>query len=197
VKIIGLTGGIGSGKSTIASIFSTIGIPVYESDERAKALMNEDPDLKTKITSLLGSDAYTNGEINRSWIAERVFADKNLLDQLNAIVHPAVKKDAIAFANDKANEAAPYIIKESAILLEENLTAELDAIILVVAPLEIRIDRVMKRDGISREQIEKRIQNQWTDDIKIPLADYVIFNDGERSLLEQVMDIDQMIKLAE
>lgn len=157
--------------------------------------MNEDADLKTKITLLLGSDAYTNGEINRSWIAERVFADKNLLDRLNAIVHPAVKKDAVAFANDKMNEAAPYIIKESAILLEENLTEELDAVILVVAPLEIRIDRVMKRDGASREQVQERIQNQWTDDIKIPLADYVIFNDGERSLLEQVMDIDRMIKL--
>ncbi|HEX5111919.1 MAG TPA: dephospho-CoA kinase [Saprospiraceae bacterium] len=195
MKIIGLTGGIGSGKSTVAAIFSTIGIPVYESDARAKALMNEDPDLKTKIKALLGSDAYKNGEINRAWIAERVFADKNLLEQLNAIVHPAVKKDAIAFAHEKANEAAPYIIKESAILLEENLTEELDAIILVVAPLGTRIERVMKRDGASREQIEERIRNQWTDDIKIPLADYVIFNDGERSLLEQVMDIDQMIKL--
>ena len=159
--------------------------------------MNEDPELKIKITALLGSDAYKNGEINRPWIAERVFADKNLLDQLNAIVHPAVKKDAIAFANDKVNETASYIIKESAILLEENLTEELDAIILVVAPSEIRIERVMKRDGASREQIEERIQNQWTDDKKIPLADYVIYNDGERSLLEQVMDIDQMIKLAE
>ena len=195
MKIIGLTGGIGSGKSTVAAIFNTIGITVYESDARAKALMNDDPELKIKITALLGSDAYKNGEINRPWIAERVFTDKNLLDQLNAIVHPAVKKDAIAFATSKANETAPYIIKESAILLEENLTEELEAIILIVAPIETRIARVMKRDGATREQIEERIQNQWTDDIKIPLADYVIYNDGERSLLEQVMDIDQMIKL--
>lgn len=195
MKIIGLTGGIGSGKSTVADIFRTLGIPVYESDTMAKLLMNNNEDLKEKIKQLLGPQAYSNDEINRSWIAEKVFADKHLLQQLNAIVHPAVKHDAITWANDPSNGKAPYVIKESAILFEENLTEELEAIILVVAPAETRIQRVMERDHITRQQIEERMQHQWTDEKKIPLSDFVIFNDGERSLIDQVIDIDQMIRV--
>jgi dephospho-CoA kinase len=194
VKIIGLTGSIGSGKSTVADIFLTLSIPVYESDARAKLLMNTNEVLKDKIKELLGPQSYSNGEINRGWIAEKVFADKHLLDQLNAIVHPAVKKDAIAWANDPSNAKAPYVIKESAILFEKDLAEELEAIILVVAPADIRIQRVMERDHITRQQVEERMQHQWTDEKKIPLSDFVIFNDGERSLIEQVMDIDQMIR---
>lgn len=195
MKIIGLTGGIGSGKSTVADIFRTLGIPVYESDTMAKLLMNNNEDLKEKIKQLLGPQAYSNDEINRSWIAEKVFVDKHLLQQLNAIVHPAVKHDAITWANDPSNGKAPYVIKESAILFEENLTEELEAIILVVAPAETRIQRVMERDHITRQQIEERMQHQWTDEKKIPLSDFVIFNDGERSLIDQVIDIDQMIRV--
>jgi dephospho-CoA kinase len=194
MKIIGLTGGIGSGKSTVADIFLTLGIPVYESDAMAKLLMNTNEDLKDNIRQLLGPQSYSNGEINRGWIAEKVFADKHLLQQLNAIVHPAVKNDAITWANDPANVKAPYVIKESAILFEEDLTEELEAIILVVAPAEIRIQRVMERDHITHQQIEERMQHQWTDEKKIPLSDFVIFNDGERSLIEQVRDIDLMIR---
>jgi dephospho-CoA kinase len=194
MKIIGLTGGIGSGKSTVADIFITLGIPVYESDTRAKLLMNTNEELKDKIKKLLGPPSYTNSEINRSWIAEKVFVDKDLLAQLNAIVHPAVKEDAITWANDPAIASAPYVIKESAILFEEDLTDELNALILVVAPAEIRIHRVMERDGNTRQQVEERMQYQWDDERKIPFADFVIFNDGERGLIEQVMDIDQMIR---
>lgn len=194
MKIIGLTGGIGSGKSTVADIFRTLAIPVYESDARAKLLMNTDDNLKENIQQLLGPLSYSNGEINRAWIAEKVFADKSLLNQLNAIVHPAVKQDAITWAIDPSNANAPYVIKESAILFEENLTEELEAIILVVAPVETRIQRVMERDDITRQQIEERMVHQWKDEQKIPMSDYIIFNDGERSLIDQVMDIDQMIR---
>jgi len=194
MKIIGLTGGIGSGKSTVADIFLTLGIPVYESDAMAKLLMNTNEVLKDNIRQLLGPQSYSNGEINRAWIAEKVFADKHLLQQLNAIVHPTVKQDAITWAHDPAKAKAPYVIKESAILFEEDLTEELEAIILVVAPAEIRIQRVMERDHITRQQIEERMQHQWTDEKKIPLSDFVIFNDGERSLIEQARDIDLMIR---
>jgi dephospho-CoA kinase len=195
MKLIGLTGGIGSGKSTVAGIFKTLGIPVYESDTRAKELMNSNTELREKIEQLLGPQSYVHGEINRQWMAEKVFTDSNLLKQLNAIVHPAVKVNATLWANSIENASSPYVIKESAILFEENLTAELDAIILVVAPSSIRIERVMKRDGMARDQVEDRIHHQWVDEKKIPLADYIIYNDGQRSLLDQVMDIDRLIRI--
>jgi len=196
MKLIGLTGGIGSGKSTVADIFKTLGIPVYESDSMAKDLMNSNAELRKNIIQLLGPQAYVNDEINRKWIADKVFNDKNLLQQLNSIVHPAVKADALHWANSGDRLTAPYVIKESAILFEENLTADLDAIILVVAPSEIRIERVMARDRITRNLVEERMQHQWTDEMKIPLSDYVIHNDGQRAVIEQVMDIDQMIRLS-
>jgi dephospho-CoA kinase len=194
MKIIGLTGGIGSGKSTVADLFLTLGIPVYESDSRAKILMNTNVELRKKIEMLLGSQAYVNGEINRPWIAEQVFGNKDLLQQLNSIVHPAVQTDALTWANSPEQAKSPYVIKESAILFEENLAEHLDGIILVVAPASIRIVRVMKRDGLTKTQIEERIQHQWTDEKKIPLSDYVVYNDGERSIIEQVIDIDRMIR---
>lgn len=195
MKLIGLTGGIGSGKSTVAEIFRTLDIPVYKSDTRAKELMNTDPEVRNKIISLFGIEAYDNELLNRTWIAERVFKDNTQLTSLNAIVHPAVKSDALAWANSLENANAPYVIKESAILFEEDLTTELDAVILVVAPEAIRIDRVMKRDQATAQQIKDRMVHQWPDERKIPLADFVIFNDGERSLIDQVKDIDKMIRL--
>ena len=194
MKIIGLTGGIGSGKSTVADLFQTLSIPIYESDSRAKTLMNTNAELRKKIEMLLGSQAYVNGEINRPWIAEQVFGNKDLLQQLNSIVHPAVQTDALTWANAPEQAKSPYVIKESAILFEENLAEHLDGIILVVAPASIRIERVMKRDGLTKTQIEERIQHQWTDEKKIPLSDYVVYNDGERSIIEQVIDIDRMIR---
>jgi len=194
MKIIGLTGGIGSGKSTVADLFRTLSIPVYESDARAKNLMNTNAELRNKIEKLLGPQSYINGEINRPWIAEQVFGNKELLHQLNSIVHPAVQADAITWANSPELVNSPYVIKESAILFEENLAEQLDGIILVVAPVTIRIERVMARDGMTKDQVEERIQHQWTDEMKIPLSDYVVYNDGERSIIEQVIEIDRMIR---
>ena len=194
MKIIGLTGGIGSGKSTVADLFRTLSIPVYESDTRAKNLMNTNAELRNKIEKLLGPQSYINGEINRPWMAEQVFGNKELLHQLNSIVHPAVQADAITWANSPELVNSPYVIKESAILLEENLAEQLDGIILVAAPVSVRIERVMKRDGMSKAQVEERVQHQWADEKKIPLSDYVVYNDGERSIIEQVIDIDRMIR---
>lgn len=194
MKLIGLTGGIGSGKSTVAGLFRTLGIPVYESDSRAKFLMNNDPGLRQQIVALLGSESYTSQhEINRAWIASKVFNNPPLLSQLNGIVHPAVFQDLVDWIALDTQQQAPYLIQESALLFEEDLAKRFRAIILVVAPAEARIDRVMKRDGITRDAVLRRIENQWPDDRKIPLSDFIIYNDGEHALIEQVMDIDKMI----
>jgi dephospho-CoA kinase len=195
MKLVGLTGGIGSGKSSVANLFALLGIPVYESDERAKHMMHQDATIKTKITDLFGSQAYTSeGELNSQWIASSVFTDKGLLNKLNQIVHPAVYDDLVKWANEPGQIQALYLIQESAILFEENLTSRFHACILVVADQETRIQRVMKRDNVSREKVLNRIANQWTDEKKIPLSDYVIYNDEGRSLIHQVLDVDRMIK---
>ena len=195
MKLIGLTGGIGSGKTTVAGLFRTLGIPVFESDARAKWLMNEDEIVRAQIIRLFGPDAYTNNqELNRSWVASKVFTDQALLKQLNAIVHPAVYEDLKRWAAEEPQSSAPYLLQESAILFEEDLISRLQAIILVVASEETRISRVLKRDGSTADQIRNRMKFQWADEKKIPLSDFIIFNDGERSLIAQVMDIDQMIR---
>lgn len=195
MKIIGLTGGIGSGKTTVASIFSTLGIPVYNSDLRAKLLMNSKAELQKQIIQLFGHQVYDDHmQLNTSLIASTVFKDRSQLLKLNSVVHPAVQADLKEWASQINQFHVPYLIQESAILFEETLTEKLNEIILIVAPEEIRISRVMERDKISADKVKERIKNQWTDLKKIPLADFIIFNDGERSLIDQVKDIDQMIR---
>jgi len=189
---IGITGGIGVGKSTVSQLFKTLGVPVYNSDERAKWLMNHDHDLKVKIKKLLGDNAYKNNEeVNREVIATKVFNDEALLNQLNELVHPAVKKDYLDWSTSILNNK--YSLKESALLFETGMYKELDKNILVVAPLHLRIGRVMKRDGISQELVEQRIKNQLPEEEKIPLADFIIYNDESTSLIEQVLTIHQEI----
>lgn len=194
MKLIGLTGGIGSGKSTVAGLFRTLGIPVYESDQRAKALMQTNAQLRDEIIMLFGTEAYDEEmKLNRVWIASKAFTNPALLNQLNEIVHPAVFEDLINWTDAETQLNAPYLIQESALLFEEQLEKRFSAIILVVAPAEIRIERVMNRDSVTREDVEKRINNQLPDLKKIPNSDYVIYNDGTRSLIDQVMDIHRMI----
>ena len=189
---IGITGGIGVGKSTVSQLFKALGVPVYNSDERAKWLMNHDHDLKDQIKKLLGDNAYKNNEeVNREVIATKVFNDEALLNQLNELVHPAVKKDYLDWSTSILNNK--YSLKESALLFETGMYKELDKNILVVAPLHLRIGRVMKRDGISQELVEQRIKNQLPEEEKIPLADYIIYNDESNSLIEQVLTIHQQI----
>lgn len=189
---IGITGGIGAGKSTVSQLFKMLGVPVYNSDESAKWLMNHDLDLKNKIKTLLGNNAYNDDEeVNREFIALKIFNDKALLAHLNAIVHPAVKKDYLDWSSSILNNK--YSLKESALLFETGMYKELDKNILVDAPLHLRISRVMKRDGISQELVEERIKNQLSEEEKIPLADYIIYNDESASLIEQVLAIHQQI----
>ncbi len=194
MKLIGLTGGIGSGKSTVAGLFHTLGIPVYESDQRAKALMQTNAPLRDEIIALFGPEAYdADMMLNRAWIASKAFTNPTLLHQLNEIVHPAVFQDLIDWTDAETQRNAPYLIQESALLFEEQLEQRFSAIILVVAPEEIRIERVVNRDSVTREDVLKRINNQLSDIKKIPASDFVIYNDGIRSLIDQVMDIHRMI----
>ncbi len=194
MKLIGLTGGIGSGKTMVAEILQSMGIPVYSSDDHGKRIMNTDTVVIQKITDLFGTEAYNHGNLNSAWIASKVFQDKSLLQQLNAIVHPAVYDDLIHWTQKEECQSAPYIIQESAIFFEENLTQRFNAVILVVADVETRIERVMKRDQADREKVISRMQQQWPDEKKIPLADFIIYNDGSRSVIRQIIDIHMMIR---
>lgn len=175
MKIIGLTGGIGSGKSTVARWFLEKGVPVYNSDDRARHLLNSDPELRQKLISEFGEQAYADGIYNRAYLAAQVFGNQDRLEQLNRIVHPAVFED---FRKWKSEQEAVFVLKESAILIESGSWRDCDLIISVVADPELRITRVAERDGLSREQIQKRMDSQCTDKQRIEKSDYIIFNNS-------------------
>lgn len=178
---IGLTGGIGSGKTTIAQWFQEKGIPVYNSDFEAKKLMNENEDLIQQLIELFGDETYKNGEYNRSYVASKVFNDKELLNQLNAIVHPAVFKH---FDEWMDNQNSSFVVKEAAILFESGSYKDCDYIISVIADEEIRIDRVAKRDQLNEDQIRSRMKNQWTDEQRIEKSDFIIENNKDLKVLK-------------
>ena len=171
--IIGLTGGIGSGKSTVAARFKELGVPVFIADEHARTIMEEDQQVVMAVKDVLGEEVYKNGKPDRALIASRVFSDKDLLNKLNAIIHPAVAR---RFQQWYSRQNAPYVIYEAAILFEHGGHHKCDKVILVTAPQEVRVNRVVKRDGSSREEVLRRMANQWPEEQKIPLADYVIEN---------------------
>lgn len=191
---IGITGGIGSGKTTVCKIFETLGIPIYYADERAKALMVENQELIASIKKLFGEKAYLeDGSLNRAYIAEIVFNDKNKLQQLNGLVHPAVFMDGVEWHN--AQKDVPYTLKEAALLFEGKGHQFLDKIITVYAPKEVRLERVMKRDNAPKEAIEARMNKQMPDEEKVKLADFVIYNDGTQLLIPQVMEIHKALSM--
>ncbi len=171
--IVGLTGGIGSGKTTVAKLFYKLGVPIYVSDLEAKQLMATNKKLIIAIQKLLGEDAYIDGALNRSYISSLVFQNKDLLSKLNAIVHPAVAKD---FLRWYANQKYPYVIKESAILFETGGNKHCDLVITVTASLQERVNRVVLRDGVAEKQVKNRIANQLSDKEKIKQSDFVIHN---------------------
>ena len=173
MKIIGLTGGIGSGKTTVLNLFQQQGVPVYIADIEAKKIMHSSPKVKNAITELFGEEAYVDAKLNREYIAEIVFNQKEKLLALNEIVHPAVHEDFQEFVSKQQSE---YVIYESALLYENKTEGSFDKVILVTAPIATRIERVQKRDGISKVQIEARINNQLPDDVKKNKADYVLYN---------------------
>jgi dephospho-CoA kinase len=187
MKTIGITGGIGSGKTTVCKILSVFNIPVYYADVRAKELYDEDVEMKEKVIELLGKSVYTKDGLSRAEVAGKVFNDKALLQQLNAIVHPAVERDFIKWTESHSD--ATIVVKEAAILFENGGYKKMDFNVLITAPEQLRIDRVMKRDGVSEEQVKARISNQWPDEEKIPLADFVIKCDEHNLVIPQVMEV--------
>ena len=190
MKIIGLTGGIGSGKSTVADFFSLLGIAIYKADDAAKSMMIADELLISGIKKLFGADEYESGILNRKFIAEQVFSNPELLSQLNALVHPAVKRDFMEWIKI---QQSPYIIREAAILFESGSYQDCDKVITVFAPEKERISRVMLRDGLSEAEVIKRIQNQWSDERKIQLSDFVINNYENHLIIPQVMKIHELL----
>ena len=187
---IGLTGGIGTGKSTVAKIFKIIGIPVFDADTAAKLLMNNNEELKKKICKEFGDDIYQNGILNRKHLADIVFNDVYKLEKLNALVHPVAIQAGIDWA---INQNAIYVIKEAALLFEAGSVADLDYVIGVFAPIDLRINRTIKRDGSTKEQVCARMKNQIEDKIKLKLCDFVIYNDENGFLISQVFNIHKKI----
>ena len=185
-KIIGITGGIGSGKTTVSQIITLKGFPVYNSDNRAKEIVNENQDIQQKIIYLLGEKAYENGVYNRSFVANCVFNNNELLQKLNEIIHPAVRQDFLDFV-DRQN--SQFIFRETAILFELGLDKDCDEVILVTANAEMRIERVMVRDGRTSQEIEQIIAKQMPENEKIQISDYVIYNNqNDFSELEHTVD---------
>jgi len=191
MKTLGITGGIGSGKSTVAKVFMQLGIPVFFADIEAAKLIIQNKNLQNKIIKNFGEEIHWDGIIDRKKLAKIVFADKNKLEILNNIVHPAVKASFERWTKNNSN--SPYIIKEAAILFEAGSDKGLDKIITVVAPAELRIKRVMKRDNVSKKDVEKRMKNQWSDEKKIKLSDFVITNDDKQLVIPQVLEIHKKI----
>lgn len=173
MKIIGLTGGIGSGKTTVAKLFKELGVPIYIADIEAKKLTNSSKVIRRKIIDLLGEYAYEGPELNRKFVADKIFTDNALLESVNAIIHPKV---ATHFKKWASKQKSPYVIKEAAILFENGSYKNCDLVILVTAPKEVRISRVMERDNASAIEIEQRMKNQWSDEKKQKLADLIIEN---------------------
>lgn len=187
---IGLTGGIGSGKTTVAQIFEVLGIPVYYADDEAKKLMNEDENLKQQIIHHFGTDSYANGILNRSFLAETVFSDSKKTTLINSIIHPATIADADKWME---KQTTPYAIKEAALIFEADAGKMLDLVLGVYAPETLRIERVMARNNISLEAVRLRMKKQMDDEAKMSLCDAVILNDEQSLLIPQVVDFHKNI----
>jgi len=189
---VGITGGIGSGKSTVCKVFKVLGIPVFEADSVARQLMNSDATVRTQLIRLFGSAVYLPDQtIDRKFLSGIVFNNPSLLADLNQIVHPAVR---FTFEEWCGQQHSPYVIQEAAILFESGFYKMMDKIIVVATDQTERIQRVMKRDKISEEQVSQRIRNQWTDEQRIKLADFVICNNDNELIIPQVVEIDKKIR---
>ena len=192
-KMIGLTGGIGAGKSVVAKIFATLGIPVFNADDAAKQMMQTSPTIKAKLIEQFGSSIYNESGLDKEKLAGIVFNDPFQLQLLNAIVHPVTIQAAKDWA---AKQTSPYVIKEAALIFESGASDGLFKVIGITAPLSLRIHRVMKRDSVTKEQVESRMQHQISDTIKMRLCDYVIENNNQQMLIPQVLELDKAIRAA-
>ncbi len=187
---VGLTGGIGSGKSTVAQIFEVLGIPVFYADIAAKKIMNEDEGLRSAITNIFGEQAYANNILDRKYISSIVFSDPAKLQHLNALVHPATKKDSEAWMQQ---QTSPYAIHEAALIFEAKVSDRLDLVIGVSSPIELRIKRATERDNVSREEVLKRMDQQLDEGVKMSKCDFVLINDEQQLLIPQVLDLHEKL----
>ena len=183
---IGLTGGIGSGKTTVANIFKQLGAPVYFSDDRAKDLMLNNQFLRESLISLLGDKVIIDGVLNRSYIASKVFSNPKELIKLNALVHPFVQKDFDVWS---ASQNSFYVLKEAAILFETGADKFFDKVVLVESPEDLKVSRVMLRDRMTKEEVLMRMSKQWSDNQKRTNADYIIYNDEKTPLINQILKL--------
>ena|SRR5690606_26354506 len=190
MKIVGLTGGIGSGKTTVAKEFQSLGIPIYIADEEAKKLMNTSKVLKRQLMGLFGEKAYVDNALNKSFIADIIFNDETYLQKMNAIVHPKVGSH---FKKWASKQDSFYVIKEAAILFENNGYKQCDYVITVTAPKDLRIARLLKREPTTKEKIEAVMNNQWTDEAKVKLSHFVIENTTMEHMKVQVLKIHHQI----
>ncbi|HEY1062066.1 MAG TPA: dephospho-CoA kinase [Daejeonella sp.] len=187
---IGITGGIGSGKTTVCKVFELLGVPVFYADDVAKSIMHTDPILKSGILEAFGQKSYTqSGELNRSYISSIVFNDKHELEKLNSLVHPAVFRAFDTWV--LSQKEASYVIKEAALLYESDAYKMCDQSILVISPIETRISRVKARDGISAEDIQLRMNRQFSDEQKMKFADHILNNDEKQLLIPQIIQLHQ------
>lgn len=184
---IGITGGIGSGKSVISHLLHIMGIPVYISDIEAKRLTVSDSQIRSQLIALLGEEVYLNGELNKPLLANYLFSNPVHAQTINSIIHPRVKEDFRMWVTKHVNN--PIVAMESAILVEAGFVEEVDKLIMVYAPLELRVKRSMKRDSATSEAILKRIANQMSDEEKKTWADYIILNDEQTSIIPQLLAI--------
>lgn len=190
---IGITGGIGSGKSTVCKVFKVLGIPVFEADQVARQLMNSDAKVRIQLISLFGSTVYLADQtIDRTFLSAIVFNSPSLLAALNSIVHPAVRN---AFDDWCKDQQSPYVLHEAAILFESGFYKLMDKTIAVAAVESERVQRVMKRDNTSEQQVRQRISNQWTDEQRVKLADFVISNNDNELIIPQIVEIDKKIRV--
>lgn len=185
---VGVTGGIGVGKTTVGQIFETLGAPIYKSDDRAKILMNSSDELKSQIIEAFGYDAYNRDkQLNRSYLATVVFNNPKKLQVLNSLVHPTVLEDYRNWFSEQNN--VPYTIKEAALMFETDSHKSMDCIIVVTCPINLRIDRIVKRDHMKRDEVLKRIENQMSDKQRLEKAQYRVKNDGKQSIIKQTIDL--------
>ena len=187
---VGLTGGMGSGKTTVARIFEVMGIPIFYADAEAKKLMEQDPSLRDEIIKALGTESYNGSLPNRKYIAQKVFKDPEKLSILNSLIHPATITQALKWMD---RQSAPFAIKEAAILFESNSHKKLDFVIGVQSPEDLRIARIKHRDNLSSEEIKARMSQQMSQDDKMKLCNFVIINDERQSLIEQVLIVYKLL----
>ena len=184
---IGITGGIGSGKSVVSKILSLLDIPIYLSDDEAKRLTATDETIRRELTDLLGDELYQVGMLNKQMLANFLFASAENAEKINAIIHPQVKQDFRCWCT--CHSDSPFVAMESAILFESGFDSEVDVVVMVYAPQEVRIQRAMMRDAASRTQIEQRIKRQMDDEAKCSKAHYVLINDDKTALIPQVLQL--------